>query len=54
MAALPTAQIGDLYHANSQKMLNEVFGPNLDNLFHNKATPDEVAAKIQADATALL
>ncbi len=54
MQALPSAQIGDLYHTNSQKMLNEVFGPALDNLFRNKNTPEEVAQTIQDGATALL
>lgn len=54
MANLPNAQIGDLYHANSQKMLNEVFGPAFDDLFRNKATPEEVAQRIQDGATALL
>ena len=54
MAALPTAQIGDIYHANSQKILNEVYNPAFEELFRNKLTPDEVAAKIQTGATAML
>jgi ABC-type sugar transport system permease subunit len=43
-----------LYTSNSQKILNEVFGPNLDQLFRNKQTPEEMASKIQEAATALL
>ena len=54
MQALPSAQIGDVYHANSQKMLNEVYSPAFEELFRNKLTPDEVSAKIQQGATALL
>ncbi len=54
MKALPSAKIGDLYCANSQKMLDEVFSPALDDLFRNKHTPEEVAATIQQGATALL
>ncbi|MGC3992658.1 MAG: extracellular solute-binding protein [Propionicimonas sp.] len=54
MAALPSAQIGDLYTENSQKILNEVFGPALDDLFQNKATAQDTASKIQDDATSLL
>lgn len=54
MAALPSAQIGDLYTANSQKILDQVFSPNFDNLFQNKKSPEDVASAIQQGATALL
>jgi ABC-type glycerol-3-phosphate transport system substrate-binding protein len=53
-AALPQAQIGDLCTENSQKILNEVFGTRLDDLFRNKATPEATAQTIQDEATALL
>ncbi len=54
MAALPSAQIGDLYTANSQKILNEVYGPAFDELFRNKLSPQDAANQIQEQATALL
>ena len=54
MATLPTAQIGDVYHTNSQKMINEVFVPVLDQLFRNKLTPEAAAQRMQDEAGALL
>ena len=39
---------------NSQKILNEVYGTRLDELFRNKATPEATAQTIQDEATALL
>lgn len=54
LAALPQAKIGDLYTENSQKILNEVYGTRLDELFRNKATPEATAQTIQDEATALL
>lgn len=54
MAGITSAQIGDLYTSNSQKILDQVFSPNLDQLFRNKQTPQDTASKMQEAATALL
>jgi len=54
MAGITSAQIGDVYSSNTQKILDQAFAPNLDKLFHNTMTPSEVANAIQEAATALL
>ena len=54
MKGLSTARIGDIYTANMQQIFNEVFGPNFDQLFHNKLTPQDAAQKMQDAATKLL
>lgn len=47
-------QIGDIYTAKMQEIFNQVFGVNLDDLYYNRKTPDQVAQKIQEMATKLL
>jgi multiple sugar transport system substrate-binding protein len=54
MAGITSAQIGDIYTTNTQKILDQAFSPNLDKLFHNTLTPTEVANAIQEAATTLL
>ena len=54
MAGLATAQIGDIYTSNTQKILDQVFGPNFDELFRNKKTAQDTAQAIQDGGTALL
>lgn len=54
MKTLESAQIGDIYHENMQEIFNKVFGVNLDDLYFNRKTPEQVAQKIQEMATALL
>ena len=48
------ARIGDLYHSNSQQMLNEVFFPLWDQLTRDQLTPEDAASKIQEQASAFL
>lgn len=54
MAGLATAQIGDIYTSNTQKILDQVFGPNFDELFRNKKSAQDTAQAIQDGGTALL
>ncbi|GAA2109169.1 hypothetical protein GCM10009841_30230 [Microlunatus panaciterrae] len=54
MTAIPKAQIGDIYTTNMQQIFNEVFGPAMDELLNNRATPQATAARMQKDATNLL
>lgn len=54
MGGLATAKIGDIYTSNTQKILDQVFSPNFDQLFRNKQTPEATAQAIQEGGTALL
>ena len=54
IASVSDANIGDLYHSNSQQILNEVLGPTFDQLYQNKITPEEAAKEIDEKAHALL
>ncbi|MBA8795379.1 multiple sugar transport system substrate-binding protein [Friedmanniella endophytica] len=54
MKALPQARIGDIYTTNMQQIFNEVFGPNFDQMFNNKLTPQAAAQKMQDAATKLI
>ncbi|CAI9400854.1 ABC transporter substrate-binding protein [Aestuariimicrobium sp. T2.26MG-19.2B] len=51
---IENAKIGDIYTANMQEIFNQVFGVNLDDLYFNRKTPEQVAQKIQEMATAKL
>lgn len=52
--AISNAQIGDLYHKNSQQILNEVLSPILTQLYDQQVTPEEAAQQIDEKANALL
>lgn len=52
--SLATARLGDFYSANNQQIWDEVFTPNLEQLYNNKQTPEETAQKIDEAANALL
>lgn len=54
LAAMNTAQLGDIYHRNGQKIINEVFGPALEQLWNNKITPEDAAKQIDEKAAPLL
>lgn len=54
MEAIPNARIGDIYTLNMQQIFNEVFGPAIQELINNRATPEATAARMQSEATALL
>jgi multiple sugar transport system substrate-binding protein len=54
LAAIDTAQLGDIYHRNGQKMIGEVLSPTLEQLWLNKVTPEEAAKQIEEKATPLL
>jgi multiple sugar transport system substrate-binding protein len=54
LAAIDTAQLGDIYHRNGQKILAEVLGPTLEQLWLNKVTPEEAAKQIEEKANPLL
>ena len=40
LTQLDNARIGDIYHANNQQIVEEVFNPTFDLLWNNKITPD--------------
>jgi multiple sugar transport system substrate-binding protein len=52
--AISSAKIGDLYHRNSQQILNEVLGPVLTQVWENKLTPEEAGKQIDEQANELL
>jgi len=52
--AIENARIGDLYHRNSQQILNEVLGPIFTQVWQNTLTPEDAAAQIDEKANALL
>jgi multiple sugar transport system substrate-binding protein len=54
LGAINNARLGDIYHRNGQKIVGEVFGPALDQLWNNKATPEEVAQQIDEKGAPLL
>jgi multiple sugar transport system substrate-binding protein len=54
LAAINNAQLGDIYHRNGQKILAEVLGPTLEQLWLNKVTPEEAAKQIDEKAAPLL
>jgi multiple sugar transport system substrate-binding protein len=54
VATLGEAQIGDMYHAKGQQIINEVMNPTLDQMWNNKLTPEEAAKQIDDKANALL
>lgn len=51
---LPDARLGDMYHKSAQQILNEVFGPTLDQLYNNKITAADAGKEIDDKANALL
>lgn len=54
LTATDTAQLGDLYHRNGQKLLAEVFAPTFEQLWNNKITPEEAAKQIDEKGNELL
>lgn len=52
--AVQNAKIGDLYHRNSQQILNEVLGPTFTQVWDNQLTPEDAAKQIDEKANALL
>lgn len=54
LEAIDNAKIGDLYHRNSQQILNEVLGPIFTQVWENTLTPEDAAAQIDEKANALL
>jgi multiple sugar transport system substrate-binding protein len=52
--AINDARLGDIYHANGQKIIAEVLGPTLDQLWNNKITAEEAARQIDEKANPLL
>ena len=54
LAAMNDARVGDIYHRNGQQIINEVFGPALEQLWNNKITPEDAAKQIDEKAAPLL
>jgi multiple sugar transport system substrate-binding protein len=54
LAAISSARLGDIYHRNGQKILAEVLGPTLQQLFNNAITPEAAAREIDEKANPLL
>ncbi len=54
LAAISSARLGDIYHRNGQKILAEVLGPTLEQLWNNNITPEEAARQIDDKANPLL
>lgn len=54
LTATEAARLGDIYHKNGQKIIGEVFGPTLDQLWNNKLTPEAAAKQIDDKANPLL
>ena len=52
--AISNAKIGDMYHRNSQQILNEVLGPIFTQVWENQLKPEDAAAQIDEKANALL
>ena len=54
LTQLENARIGDIYHANNQQIVEEVFNLTFDLLWANKITPEQAAKQIDEKGTALL
>ena len=54
LAAVNGARLGDIYHRNGQKIIAEVFGPALEQLWNNKVAPEDAAKQIDDKANPLL
>jgi multiple sugar transport system substrate-binding protein len=54
MDSLPDARIGDLYHAKSAQLANEIMGPTFTEIWNNNMTPEAGAKEIDDKANALI